>query len=100
MKLKTSSLLIAGALFGAAVLPAQANNDAMMDLLKVLRDQGTITSENYELLSNASKADAEVVEAVKNDLAAAKSDMPKITTEGKIKIESQDGNWSFQPIGR
>lgn len=100
LKLKTSSLLIAGALFGAAVLPAQANNDAMMDLLKVLRDQGTITSENYELLSNASKADAEVVEAVKNDLAAAKSDMPKITTEGKIKIESQDGNWSFQPIGR
>jgi phosphate-selective porin OprO/OprP len=100
LKLKTSSLLIAGALFGAAVLPAQANNDAMMDLLKVLRDQGTITSENYELLTNASKADAEAVEAVKNDLKTAKSEMPKITTEGKIKIESQDGNWSFQPIGR
>lgn len=100
MKLKSSSLLIAGALFGAAVLPAQANNDAMMDLLKVLRDQGTITSENYELLTNASKADAEAVEEVKNDLKTAKSEMPKITTEGKIKIESQDGNWSFQPIGR
>ena len=100
MKLKTSSLLIAGALFGAAVLPAQANNDAMMDLLKVLRDQGTITSENYELLTNASKADAEAVEAVKNDLATTKSEMPKITTEGKIKIESADGNYSFQPIGR
>lgn len=26
--------------------------------------------------------------------------MPKITTEGKIKIESADGNYSFQPIGR
>ncbi|KKN15071.1 hypothetical protein LCGC14_0989800, partial [marine sediment metagenome] len=92
--------LIAGALFGSAVLPAQANNDAMMDLLKVLKDQGTITSENYELLTNASKADAEEVEAVKNDLKTAKSEMPKITTDGKIKIESQDGNWSFQPIGR
>lgn len=100
MKLKTSSLLIAGALFGSAVLPAQANNDAMMDLLKVLRDQGTITSENYELLTNASKADAEAVEEVKNDLKTAKAEMPKITTDGKIKIESADGNYSFQPIGR
>ncbi|MBL4637733.1 MAG: porin, partial [Proteobacteria bacterium] len=26
--------------------------------------------------------------------------MPKITTKGKIKITSADGNWSFQPIGR
>lgn len=100
LKLKTSTLLIAGALFGAAVLPAQANNEAMMDLLKVLRDQGTITAENYELLNSAAKADAEVVEAVKNDLNTTKADMPKITTDGKLKIESQDGNWSFQPIGR
>ncbi|WP_043887844.1 OprO/OprP family phosphate-selective porin, partial [Methylophaga thiooxydans] len=33
-------------------------------------------------------------------VAAAKADMPKITTDGKLKIEDQDGNWSFQPIGR
>lgn len=100
MKLKTSSLLIAGALFGAAVMPAQANNEAMMDLLKVLRDQGTITAENYELLTSAAKADKEVVEDVVNKVAAAEKKMPKITTKGKIKIESADGNWSFQPIGR
>tara|TARA_R110001606_G_scaffold346892_5_gene496049 strand:- start:8589 stop:9935 length:1347 start_codon:yes stop_codon:yes gene_type:complete len=100
LKLKTSSLLIAGALFGAAVLPAQANNDAMMDLLKVLRDQGTITAQNYELLTSASKADKEAAEAVKVDVENVTKTMPKITTEGKIKIESADGNWSFQPIGR
>lgn len=100
MKLKTSSLLIAGALFGAAVLPVQANNDAMMDLLKVLRDQGTITAENYELLTNASKADKEVVEDVVNKMNTAEKTMPKITTEGKLKFESADGDWSFQPIGR
>lgn len=103
MKLKTSSLLIAGALFGAAVMPAQANNEAMMDLLKVLRDQGTITAANYELLTSAAAADKESAEAIKTDVAnvskAAKK-MPKITTKGKIKIESGDGNWSFQPIGR
>jgi len=100
LKLKTSSLLIASALFGAAVLPAQANNDAMMDLLKVLHEQGTITAENYELLTSASKADKEAAEAVKVDVENVTKTMPVITTKGKIKVESADGNWSFQPIGR
>ncbi|WP_292397610.1 hypothetical protein [Methylophaga sp.] len=53
MKLKPTSLLIAGALMGAAVLPVQA--DPMVDLLKVLRDKGTISAEDYELLANAAK---------------------------------------------
>lgn len=104
LKLKTSSLLIAGALLGSAVMPAQANNEAMLDLLKVLRDQGTITAENYELLANAAAADKEANEAAKAEVKAevkeATKDMPKITTKGKIKVTSADGNWSFQPIGR
>ncbi|MDH5358780.1 MAG: OprO/OprP family phosphate-selective porin [Gammaproteobacteria bacterium] len=104
MKLKTSSLLIAGALFGAAVMPAQANNEAMMNLLKVLRDQGTITAESYELLINAAKADKEATETttaeVKAEVNQATADMPKITTKGKLKIEDREGNWSFQTDGR
>jgi len=100
LKLKTSSLLIAGTLFGAAVMPAQANNEAMLDLLKVLRDQGTITAQNYELLANAAKADKESLEAVSTKAEkVGKSDV-KITTKGKFKVASTDGNWSFQPIGR
>lgn len=100
MKLKTSSLLMAGALFGTAMMPAQANNEAMLDLLKVLRDQGTITAANYDLLANAAKADKEAAEAVKTDVANVAKKMPKITTKGKLKIEDAAGNWSFQPIGR
>jgi phosphate-selective porin OprO/OprP len=104
LKLKTTSLLIAGTLFGAAMLPAQANNEAMADLLKVLRDKGTISAEDYNMLKNAAEADKEKTEAaqaeVKKQVAEATADMPKITTEGKIKIESRDGSWSFQPIGR
>ena len=100
LKLKTSSLLIAGALFGAAVMPAHANNEAMMDLLKVLRDQGTITAENFELLASAAKADKEVVEDVVNKVNSAAKTMPKITTKGKIQIESADGQYTFRPIGR
>lgn len=100
LKLKTTSLLIAGALFGAAVMPAHANNEAMMNLLKVLRDQGTITEQNYELLVNAAKADKEAAEAVKTDVEDVAKKMPKITTKGKLKIEDSEGDWSFQPIGR
>ncbi|MDB2705553.1 putative porin [Pseudomonadota bacterium] len=90
MKLKTSSLLIAGALFSAAVMPAHANNEAMMDLLKVLRDQGTITAANYDLLSNAAKADKEASEAVK--MSAEKADkntstLKKLSWAEKIKIK-------------
>lgn len=59
MKIKSTSLLIAGALFGAAVMPAQASNEAMMDLLKVLHQKGTISDTDYELLANAAKADKE-----------------------------------------
>lgn len=104
MKLKSTSLLIAGALFGAAVMPAQANNEAMMDLLKVLRDKGTISAEDYGMLKNAAAADKEATEAqkaeIKKEVEAATADMPKITTDGKLKVESRDGAWSFQPIGR
>jgi len=105
LKLKTTSLLIAGTLFGAAMMPAHANNEAMIDLLKVLRDKGTISADDYNMLKNAAAADKEMAEAEKAEIkeeavAAAKADMPKITTDGKLKIEDRDGNWSFQPIGR
>ena len=107
LKLKTSSLLMAGALFGSAMMPAQANNEAMMDLLKVLRDQGTITAENYELLTNASKADKEAVESKENNFdvkveqAVAKQvekkvdEFPVKVSHGKkgFRMESRDGNW-------
>ena len=81
-------------------MPAHANNDAMVDLLTVLRDQGTITAQNYDLLTNAAKADKESLDAtdMKAD-KAGKSDV-KITTKGKLKIASANGDWSFQPIGR
>jgi len=100
LKLKTSSLLVTGALSVATVLPVQASNDPMMDLITVLHEQGTISAENYNQLANASKADKEASKAIKVDLENVTMAMPKITTQGKIKIESADGNWSFQPIGR
>jgi phosphate-selective porin OprO/OprP len=104
LKLKSTSLLIAATLFGGAVMPAQANNDAMLDLLKVLRDKGTISAQDYDLLANAAAADKEMAEAdkaeMKKEVADATANMPVIETDGKLVVSDRDGNWSFQPIGR
>ncbi|PHS70000.1 MAG: hypothetical protein COB23_04940 [Methylophaga sp.] len=101
MKLKTTSLLIAGALLGAAVLPAQANNDAMIDLLKVLRDQGTITAANYDLLVNAAKADSEASQEVANKVDKVAKESTSISLKGgHLKIKSADKAFSAQIGGR
>ena len=85
-----------------------ATNEAMLDLLKILRDKGSITHEEYELLVNAARADKEKAEGMAADAREeakkagedAIKDLPKVTTNGKLVIEDQDGDWSFQPIGR
>lgn len=100
MKLKFSFLFIIGALLSATVLPAQANNDAMIELLKVLHNQGTITAESYELLINVAKADKESLDTANSNVKKISKPDIKVSTKGKLKVESSDGNWSFQPIGR
>jgi hypothetical protein len=92
LKLKITSLAIAGVLFGAAV-PAQAS-DAMLDLLKVLRDKGTISATDYELLVNAAKADEEKVNDAVNrvakveDKASSQSSLlDKLSWAERIKVK-------------
>lgn len=94
---------------GAAVslsAPVYAANDAMMDLLKILRDKGSISAEEYDLLKNASAADKEKVEGVANEL---KGELTKKTKgipnfknldKGKLKITSANGENTFQIGGR
>jgi phosphate-selective porin OprO/OprP len=104
LKLKSTSLLVAATLFGAAAMPAQANNEAMLDLLKVLRDKGTISANDYDMLKNAAAADKEMAEAekaeMKKEVEEATANMPNITTDGKLVVADKEGNWEFQPIGR
>lgn len=94
---------------GAAVsisAPAYAANDAMMDLLKILRDKGSISADEYDLLKAASAADKEKVEGVANEL---KGELSKKTKglpnfknldKGKLKITSANGENTFQLGGR
>ena len=62
-------------------------------------------NKEYNLLLKASEtedknAKAEVKKDVEQQVAEATKNVPKITTKGKFKVESQDGDWAFQPIGR
>lgn len=90
------SILMAGVLIGVSP-PVHATDDAMLELFKILRDKGSLSQQEYDLLVNTAEAgekQEDTADEVKKKIAA----MPKITTKGKFKIEG-DG-WSFQPIGR
>ncbi|MCC7414092.1 MAG: hypothetical protein IT495_20920 [Gammaproteobacteria bacterium] len=109
-----AALLAAAALVLAG--PALATGATMLELLEVLRDNGTINQQAFELLRNSALADQEQVEAraaggdaavkaqvqevVKEQVEAAAADMPKIETRDKLKISSTDGDFEWQLIGR
>jgi phosphate-selective porin OprO and OprP len=104
IKFKKHLIISIGIVFSLTCLPVHATNDAMLDLLKILVKKGSLTQEEYDLLLTAAKADGNKVESdikeVKTVVTAKTKDLPKVTTKGKIKIESADGDWAFQPIGR
>ena len=96
-------ILSGAAILGMAVAfsgPAAAANDAMLDLLKLLKDKGSISQEEYELLSSAAKADAEQIEGNVGEVKAVAATLPKVEVKDKIVIGSQDGDFKWQPIGR
>ena len=89
--------------------PIHAANQSMMELLRILRDKGTLTQNEYELLVNASKADKERAEGIKSENTApavvskqlkkakkAESWATKVKVKGDIRLryqyEDRDGS--------
>lgn len=83
-----------------ATQPALAANDAMLELLKVLKDQGTITQQAYEQLANAAKADEEHNTADAAQIKQTAQTLPKIDTKGKLEWGTQDGDFTWRLGGR
>ncbi|MGE0386140.1 MAG: OprO/OprP family phosphate-selective porin [Gammaproteobacteria bacterium] len=92
-----AAVLIAAAL---SAPPAMAANDAMVQLLKVLHDKGTIDAETYDMLKAAAKADDEQNAAGHTEIKAAASTLPKIETRGKLEVATHDGDFSWRIGGR
>lgn len=84
--------------------PAIATNQAMLDLLKILHERGSISAQEYQALINAAKTDQanaqEPINAMQEDIAEAKDDLPKINTNGKLEITSADGENKIRIGGR
>lgn len=96
------SILCGSALLGGmSVLatPALAN-DAMMELIEIMRKNGSISEQEYRSLKNAATADKEQAEAMKAEVEEKVKDMPTITTKEKLAIKSSDGNWEWGIGGR
>ena len=72
--------------------PVLAANDAMVELLKVLRDNGTISDEAFSLLKNSAAADAErtnakIEETAEEKLASVNKISDKLKWAEKIKLK-------------
>ena len=81
--------------------PARATNDALLELLKILRDKGSITRQEYDALRDTALADtgkpapAAVAEQSAQTpagpaprVAAAARPAPEVTTAGKLEFKT------------
>jgi phosphate-selective porin OprO/OprP len=78
----------------ALSLPAHSADDTMTDLLKVLRDKGTISEKDYQALESAAKQ--EKVEESANTSPGLVLD----TGSSALKLHTEDGAFKFQFGGR
>lgn len=82
-------------LFSCAMLfsgSALATNDAMLELLQVLRDNGTISEDAYSVLKNSVAADAErtdekIDKVAEEKLASVKNTADKLKWAERIKLK-------------
>lgn len=94
--------LIQAATLSASVAagPAWAANDAMLQLLEVLKAKGTIDEETYETIKLVAEADEEQNTSSTREVQAAAKTLPKIDTRGKLEIATPDGAFSWRLGGR
>jgi hypothetical protein len=79
-------------LFTSLFTPVFASNDSMLELLKVLRDNGTITDEAYSVLVNSAEADkertdAKIEETAEEKVASVKESQAALKWAEKIKFK-------------
>lgn len=94
-----------GLLLALAGANALAANDAMMELLRVLHEKGTIDAETYDALKLAARADEEQNQAAGADVAKkvdqslAQLGTPGLSP-GKFELKDKPGDFSWRATGR
>lgn len=77
-------------------MSAFAANDAMLQLLKVLHDKGTLDEETYTSLKVAAQADDEHNIDGQAEVKTASKTLPKVALDKGLKIESPEGDYSVK----
>ena len=90
--MKRCLLIITVLFMCCAADAAQAENSELQQLLEILRDNGTITREQFERLNTAS--------AIEGQKEADEDTMAKTETKGGLDIATYDGKFSFEIGGR
>jgi phosphate-selective porin OprO/OprP len=84
--------------------PAFAVNDAMLELLQVLKEKGDLTQDEFNQLLNAAKTEGEEAQSqvreLRSKLESSVKETPVISTKGKLEIASRDGSYKFRVGGR
>ena len=81
-------------LTGGLTVSANAANGAMLELLKILRDKGSITEQEYALLRDTAQAEVDkptgTAAGPEPEVVASAKSLPRITTKGKLEFETED----------
>ncbi|ABA58874.1 Phosphate-selective porin O and P [Nitrosococcus oceani ATCC 19707] len=108
LKVQAINSFIQGVIWCCASLlaaPAHADTEAMLNLLKILQDRGTISQDEFEALRNTALEDekkpAAEQEQPKKGVAKNTQDSVKVRADYKgLTVESADGNFKFNVGGR
>lgn len=93
--------LTLGSIMGVTTMGAQADSE-LVDLLRILRTNGSITQAQYErLLSDANSTDAKKTQQAASKTKSGKKDKKKdkqaeVETKGGFKVKSADGDFEFE----
>ena len=93
-----------------AVGQAHATDSALLELIEILYNKGSIDEQEYQLLLRAVREESgetvadtdqeKIAEEVSRQVDEATADMPKITTEDKLQFASKNGQSKWNIFGR
>jgi phosphate-selective porin OprO/OprP len=104
-KPSTSTAAALGVALSLLAGPSFAANDAMLELLKVLHEKGTLDADTYKALQMAARADEEQNAAAGADVAKkvdeslAQLGTPGLT-QGRFEIKDKPGDFGWRATGR
>lgn len=96
-----AALILAVVSVAAAPASRAADGGTMLELLKVLRDNGTISPQAYEVLRRTAQAEsAQARKEIEEQVESASADQVEVNTRGKLEVNSPGEDFKVQLGGK